>query len=49
MNGSLEQLELLREELSSDIMLCQTRDQHIRMVQYLARLDIALEQLRLAA
>lgn len=42
----VEQLELLRGELAADVQLCQTRDQHIRMVQYIARLDVALEQIR---
>lgn len=46
MMSSLEQLELLREELTSDVMLCQTRDQHIRLVTRIARLDLALEQIR---
>lgn len=46
MSLPLEQLQTLRDEMSRDIQLCQTRDQHIRMVQYLARLDLALEQIR---
>lgn len=41
----LAQLRLLRDELTADVMLCTTRDAHIRLVQRIARLDLVLEQI----
>ena len=46
--AQLEQLELLLAELESDVLLCTTRDQHIRAVQRVNRLTSVLEHLRMA-
>lgn len=39
-----EQLEQLRQDLAQDLMYCQSRDQHLRLVQRIEQLDAVLTQ-----
>lgn len=48
MNVLKSSLESLRTELESDIMLCTTREQHIRMSQRLSKVVSILAELELA-
>lgn len=48
MTEPLAELSTLRTQLAADLMLCTTRDQHIRLTQRIILLDSAIAKLSLS-